>query len=351
MKTKHAAAGLSNPTIKDIANALGVSHSTVSRALNDQRHISKDMKRRVRQAASELGYIVNAGARTLRQANSTLIGLIAPDVMSELFAVMTKVLALRCARAGYQLVVNITEDDAAVELAHVKALRQSRALGVIIIPTPDMLPETAELLGPTCVVQFSRSHELLQAPSVSIDGVSGVSSAVHHLAEIGHRRIGFDSLSSDRSTGLGRMRGFMEGMAAHGLTVEPGLVRQGPGTAEFGRAMTAALLQRQDRPSAIVFGTADLTQGGVEALRKSSLAIPGDISVVGFGDPAWFRLLTPPLSTVGLTLGESAEAAISMLLRQIEAKEEGRPLDPQASLETEPYLILRGTTAPPAKTA
>jgi LacI family transcriptional regulator len=349
MRTKKATAGISNPTIKDIANALGVSHSTVSRALNDQRHISKDMKVRVRQAASELGYIVNAGARTLRQANSALVGLIAPDVMSELFAVMCKVLALRCARAGYQLAVSITEDDPAVELAHVKALRQARALGVVIIPTPHMLAETAELLKPTCVVQFSRHHERLTAPAVTIDGASGVAAAVHHLAELGHKRIGFVGLPSDRSTGVGRLRGFMEGMAQHGLPVEPALVRQGPGTTEFGRAMTAALLQQNPRPTAIILSTADLTQGGVEATRRTNLVIPKDLSVVGFGDPAWLRLLTPPLSTVGLTLGESSEAAISMLLRQIEAKEEGRPIEPQASLELEPYLILRSSTAPPPK--
>lgn len=349
MRTKKASAGISNPTIKDIANALGVSHSTVSRALNDQRHISRDMKDRVRQAASELGYIVNAGARTLRQANSSLIGLIAPDVMSELFAVMCKVLALRCARAGYQLAVSITEDDPVAELTHVKALRQARALGVIIIPTPHMLPETAALLRPACVVQFSRRHEKLDAPAVTIDGASGVAAAVHHLAELGHKRIGFVGLPSDRSTGVGRLSGFMTGMAEHGLSVDPGLVRQGPGTAEFGRAMTAALLQRDPRPTAIILSTADLTQGGVEAVRRESLIVPKDLSIIGFGDPAWLRLLTPPLSTVGLTLGESSEAAISMLLRQIEAKEEGVPLEPQVSLELEPYLILRGTTAPPPK--
>jgi LacI family transcriptional regulator len=349
MSTKKAAAELSNPTIKDIANALGVSHSTVSRALNDQRHISKSMKDRVRRTASELGYIVNAGARTLRQSNSNLIGLIAPDVMSELFAVMCKVLALRCARAGYQLVVSITEDDPAAELKHVQALRQARALGVVIIPTPNMLTETRDLLRPTCVVQFSRSHEQLAAPAVTIDGASGVAAAVHHLAELGHKRIGFVSLATDRSTGVGRMRGFMEGMAQHGLTVDHALVREGPGTAEFGRSMTAALLQRDPRPTAIVFGSADLTQGGVEALKRQNLVVPKDLSLIGFGDPAWLRLLTPPLSTVGLTLGESAEAAISMLLRQIEAVEEGRTVEPQASVELEPYLILRGTTAPPPR--
>jgi LacI family transcriptional regulator len=348
MKTKTPAAASSNPTIKDIATALGVSHSTVSRALNDQRHISSDMKRLVRETAAELGYVVNAGARTLRQANSNLIGLIAPDVMSELFAVMTRVLALRCARAGYQLVVSVTEDEPMQELRHVEALRQARALGVVIIPTPRMLKETANLLKPINVVQFSRSHELLDAPAVSIDGAHGVSAAVNHLAELGHKRIAYIGLYSDRSTGVSRLRGFTESMAARGLKVEPEFVRQGPGSAEYGRATVAALLQQTPRPTAVIFGSADLTQGGVEAVRRANLQIPKDISLIGFGDPAWFRLLTPPLSTVGLTLAESAEAAISLLLRQIEAREEGRPAEPQASIELEPYLILRGSAAPPA---
>jgi LacI family transcriptional regulator len=334
-------------TIKDIAAALGVSHSTVSRALNDHSHISADMKERVRRTAMELGYIAHAGARTLRQAHGRLIGMLAPNVMNQLFAVMIKVLAARCARAGYQLVLCVTEDDPEAELRHVEALRQSRATGLVIVPTSGVLSKTALLMAAMPVVQFSRSHPAIAAPSVAIDGARGISNAVRHLADLGHRRIAYVGLSTGLSTGAARAAGFTEAMAQRGRPVEPGLFHHGGGTIEYARSTTAALLRAKRPPTAIIYGSADLTEGGLESLRREDVAVPAHISIIGFGDPGWFKLMTPGLSTVGLSLSESAEAAISMLLRQIEARETGSPLEPQASLELEPFLILRETTAPP----
>jgi LacI family transcriptional regulator len=334
-------------TIKDIASALDVSHSTVSRALNDHCHISAKMKKRVRGKALELGYVVHAGARTLRQANARLIGIIVPDVMNQLFAVMIKVLAARCERAGYQLVLCVTEDDPEAELRHVETLRQGRATGLIIVPTSGVLAKTAMLMEAMPVVQFSRVHPAIAAPGVSIDGVQGVASAVRHLADLGHRRIAYVGLATAISTGQARAQGFSLAMTQRGLPIEPALFNHGHGSIEYGRATTTALLRAERPPTAIVYGSADLTQGGLEALKREHADVPGHVSIVGFGDPGWFKLITPGLSTVGLSLSESAEAAISLLLRQIQAREAGQVLETQASLELEPFLILRETTAPP----
>jgi len=347
-EARQAAQYASSPvTIKDIAIALGVSHSTVSRALNDHGHISDDMKERVRAAALELGYVVHAGARTLRQAHARLIGIIVPDVMNQLFAVMIKVLAARCDRAGYQLVLCVTEDDPETELRHVEALRQSRATGLIIVPTPSVLSKTAILMAAMPVVQFSRSHAAIVAPSVAIDGSQGVANAVRHLADLGHRRIAYIGLTTRISTGAARAKGFTTAMEQRGRAVEPVLFNHGPGTIEFGRATTTSLLRAERPPTAIIYGSADLTQGGLESLRHEKVGVPHFLSVVGFGDPGWFKLMTPGLSTVGLSLSESAEAAISILLRQIEAREKGQAPELKTSLELEPFLILRETTAPP----
>lgn len=334
-------------TIKDIAAALGVSHSTVSRALNDHSHISPEMKQRVRGCALELGYVVNAGARTLRQASSRLIGLVVPNVTSELFTVMIKVLAARCERAAYQLVLCVTEDDPEMELRHVEMLRQSRATGLVTVPSPFVLPETARLMSAMPTIQFSRSHPAIAAPSVAIDGAQGVAAAVRHLAGLGHRRIGYVGLAASLSTGEARARGFADALEAQGIPLLPDLFRHGPGTTEFGRATTMTLVRARTPPTALIYGSADLMLGGLEALRKSGLTVPRDLSIIGFGDPHWLRLFDPGISTIGLALSESAEAAISMLLRQIEAREKGAATGDEPSLELEPFLILRDSTAPP----
>jgi LacI family transcriptional regulator len=331
-----------NVTIKDVAEHLGVSHSTVSRALNDRRHISEEMKARVRQAAAELGYVVNAGARTLRSAESNLIGLIVPDVGSELFTAAAKALAARCFRAGYQLVLCVHEDDPEIELRHVEALRQARALGVVIIPTPGVLDQTAALLKATSVVQFSRYSPKIDAPSVTLDGAHGVATAVAHLASLGHRRIAYVGLPDDRSTGWDRLAGYRQGLERIGVAFDPGLVRLGATLLEYGRSAMASLLQLDPRPTAVVFGSADLTHGGVEACRRAGVRVPQDLSVVGYGDPAWFKLIGPGLTTVAVVTGEMAEAAILQLLRKIA----GGPDEAAASIALEPHLILRESTAP-----
>ncbi len=334
-------------TIKDIAARLGVSHSTVSRALNDHSHISDDMKKRVRRAAMDLGYVAHAGARTLRQAHARLIGILVPDVMNQLVAVMVKVLAARCARAGYQLVLGATEDDPEVEMRQVEALRQSRATGIIIVPTPGVLSKTALLLAGMPVVQFSRSHPAIVAPSVAVDGARGIINAVRHLADLGHKDIAYVGLSESLSTGRARAEGFTGAMAQRGLEISPANYHPGGGTIEYARSITAALLRGRSSPTAIIYASADLTEGGLEALRHEDVAVPGHVSIIGFGDPGWFKLMTPGLSTVGLALPESAEAAISLLLRQIAAREDGQAFDEPTALELEPFLILRETTAPP----
>lgn len=336
-------------TIKDIAEHLGVSHSTVSRALNDHRHISSEMKERVRRAAVELGYVVNASAQKLRNAQSKLIALIVPDVMAEMFTVIAKSLAAECFRSGYQLVLCVTDDDPASELRHVESLRSARATGVVIIPTPHMLEQTAALLDPVTTVQVSRRHPLLPATSVSVDGEQGIADAVRHLAQLGHRNIAYVGLLTDRSTGVERLAGFKRGLEENKLPFDAAWVRLGPTKQEYGRAAVMSLLKLPSRPTAIVFGTADATHGGIEALRQAKVSTPETMSIMGFGDPPWFKLQEKGISTVGVSLNEIADAAISALLRQIAARASGDALEPPSSIVLDPFLILRGTTAPPSR--
>jgi DNA-binding LacI/PurR family transcriptional regulator len=222
-------------------------------------------------------------------------------------------------------------------------------VGLVCVPTGRLLPATARLMEAMCVVQFSRNHPLVNASSVAIDGAHGVAAAVNHLADLGHQRIAYAGLVTEVSTGRMRDAGFRATMQARGLPVRAELCRHGPGTAEFGRAATSSMLRGPNAPTAIIYGSADLAQGGIEAVRRENVSIPRDLSIIGFGDPVWFRLMTPSLSTVGVSLAESADAAISMLLRQIAAEEAGAPQEAHTSLELEPFLILRQSTAPPPR--
>jgi DNA-binding LacI/PurR family transcriptional regulator len=184
---------------------------------------------------------------------------------------------------------------------------------------------------------------------VSIDGAKGVAAAVTHLAQLGHRRIAYVGLTPELSTGASRLAGYQQAMAASGAAVDPTLVRLGPGSPmnTFGRAATAGLLQLADPPTAIIFGTTEMTSGGYEAVRQAGTRLPQALSVVGWGDPPWFRHVDPTLTAVALSFDQAAEAAMSLLLRRIEDAEEGRTPEPPVALVFDPYLVVRETTAPP----
>ena len=124
-------------TIKDIAEKLGVSPSTVARALADNKHISRATKDRVTAAARELGYVANSAARVMRGESNALVGLTIPSIENDIDTRLARSVAETCRARSYQLVLSITEDDPEVEFNQVHALVSARAAGLIAIPDPE----------------------------------------------------------------------------------------------------------------------------------------------------------------------------------------------------------------------
>ena len=335
-------------TIKDIAAHLGVHYSAVSRALNDQQHTSDDLKRRVREAVRELGYVPHSAARMLHRRHSPHVGLVLPDLMNQVFAESANILAERCHAAGYQLVLAVSQRDPAIELQQVEAMREMRVAGVIIAPCGDSLPETEALLAEMRVVQLARRNPHLAIPTIATDDRGGAHQAMRHLLQLGHRRIGV--VGGDRTaTDDERYGGALDALAEAGVAPDPRLLVRGPLSSDFGRQAASQLLQAAPRPTALLATNSLLTQGMVDAAHRAQLKVPQDLSLVGFGDPAWFRLWGPGLTTVRLPIRELAEACALQLLRQIEEDDDPAvPAPFQMMLDT--TLVLRGSTgpAPPA---
>jgi LacI family transcriptional regulator len=334
-------------TIKDVAKHLGISHSTVSRALNDHPHISSKMKERVRRAAAELGYVANASARTLRQASNPLIGLVAPNAMDTLFSVVAQTVAARCEEVGYQFVLCLTRENPEQELRHVEKLRETRAAGIIIIPSIELMPETARLLDGLPAVQFARTHPAINAPAITVHADKGIGDAVRHLIALGHKRIGYIGMPPTRSTGVARFGAYAQALREHGLEEDAGLIHLGEATHNFGRAATSALLRAEPAATAIVYGTINMFEGGLEVLRANKIPIPERMSVTGFLDPPWYRFIDPAISTVTFSLSDRADAAISLLLQQIAQGPGGGLSRDRSQFEPDSHLIARGSTGRP----
>ena len=203
-------------TLKDIASELGLSVSTVARALADHQHISEQNKVRVRGAAARLGYVAHSAARAMRNGQSTLIGLIIPDVQNEFYGTLAKALAQCFDAAGFQLLLAITEDEPEFEERQVKGLSEARAAGIVFVPCPQPRKETLALLERGSWAQLIRRVENVDAPWFGIDEEAALFQAATHLLTLGHRRIAYVGGTTNLSTGRGRLRGFEQAFAAAG---------------------------------------------------------------------------------------------------------------------------------------
>ncbi|HEV2572060.1 MAG TPA: LacI family DNA-binding transcriptional regulator [Beijerinckiaceae bacterium] len=328
-------------TIKDIAVHLGIDHSTVSRALNDNPNISEETKHQVRQAALRLGYVANASARAMRYNHNALIGLAIPDIRNDFYSAVARALAERCNRAGFQMVLVNTDDHPEVEYRQVRALMEARVAGVLITPTPELLDTTAKLLAPVPTVQFVRQSPKLSGDIVRMDDTRAMREATEHLLAQGHKRIGYVGTRKDINVGQARLNGYLEAHAAAGLTVDERYLALVSPRQTFGSDSVARLLAVSPAPTALIIGSSELTIGGLGAIQAAGLTIPRELAVVGYGDPVWCRLLSPSLTAVQLPVDEMVEAAEALILDRIGGK---APAGADVR-SCRPTLVVRGSTA------
>jgi LacI family transcriptional regulator len=320
-------------TIVDIARALNVSHTTVSRALADSPKISAETKARVRNAVEQLGYVPSASARMMRGARSSLVGLIIPDIQNDFYATVAKGVADSLAARSLQL------------LRELRAILATRPAGIIVVPTASPRGETLALLENVETVQLVRVHSRLAAQAVVINDREGIHTATRHLLSYGHKRLAFIGGDASLSTGRNRLAGFEDALKEQGLT--PVAVALGAPRPEFARHAVTTMMSARNRPTGLILGSAELTLGALQALRALRLDWPRDVSVVGYHDPAWFELAVGGITTVRLPVQDIAATATSVLLsRALENHPKEDRAEHATNIEFTPTLVLRGSTAP-----
>ena len=339
-------------TIKHIADELGVSPSTVARALADHPHIREETKARVRAAAQRLGYVAHAAAKLMRGGRSTMIGLVIPDVRNDFYATVAQAISESCVGRGYQLMLSITGDDPERELAQVRSLASARAAGVILVPSAVPHRDTIALLSRIPHVQLIRGCTALSAPWFAIDDRAAIRIAVERLLASGHRRIGY--IGGDLALGTSRERraGYDDALARAGIVVDPSLCRHGPGDIAFGRSAAGQLLAQRPRPTGLVTGASLITLGMLDTLASSRIVVPGSLSVVGFNDGPALAWWGPGITSIGLPVREIAMACAGRLLRDLDQPATSGAVTTRAVAERVvfvPSLIERGSVAPPPR--
>jgi DNA-binding LacI/PurR family transcriptional regulator len=331
-------------TLLDVARRSGVSYQTVSRVINHQPNVSKETRARVLEAIAELNYRPNRAAQSLAGTRSRTLLMVTYGLSHYGPAQMVVNIEQACRTAGYDLIfTNIDETRHESLPESMDAVRRWDIAGALMIaPIEPMRPE--ELLtswGSTPLVLIGIQPGI-KVPSVVVDQAQGTRAVTQHLIDLGHRQICEISGPLHWFDAQMRHEAWKQTLLDGGL--RPGSSIEGYWTAESGYKAVQWLIQRGERFTALVVGNDQMAIGAVYALREHGLRIPEDVSVVGFDDIPEAAYLWPPLTTVHQDFDQLGRSGIDYLIQCIE-----NTLEPADQLIIQPQLIVRGSTAMPAK--
>lgn len=332
-------------TIKDVARAVGVHPSTVSRALDPTRRdrLGEPVVRRVLEAAERLGYRPDVAAASLRSGKSKLIGIVVPDIANPVFSPIISGLERALSARGYALIVADQRPDHMGGNDLIQTLIARRVDGLVLASAAlkDNAVERC-LQAQVPVVLVNRSEAQARVPSVVSDDMAGITLAVDHLIASGHRRIVHVAGPQSLSTGLLRRRGFVAAMRAAGLDPDEDDIEEASAfTREAGLPAARCLLARRPDATAVVAANDLLALGVYEALREQGRRCPEDVSVIGHNDMPLVDLVNPPLSTIRISHHEMGERTGELLLDLIAGTHQG-----MLQIVTSPVLVARGSTRP-----
>lgn len=332
---------MSGPTIYDVARAAGVATSTVSRAFSSPTRVSATTRERVRAVAAELGYQPNPHARALLSGRHQTIAMVVSDIANPHYFDLIRGAEMRARASQYTLVLVNAEESPRVEYDQIQRLVP--AVDGFVLAASRLPDENLrQVAGQRPVVLMNR--ELSGLASVVLDHHRGCHQIVDHLASLGHR--GLLYLAGPRNSWMAATRWSALATAADELGIEAR--RIGPFTPKASQGGAAADAATHAGATAIVAHNDLLAIGVIQRLAHRSLAVPDDVSVVGFDDIFAAEMCTPGLTTLGGAHVDVGRAAVDLLLDMLGGPDRSARQPVQLALPTE--LVLRSSTGVAAST-
>jgi LacI family transcriptional regulator len=327
-----------------VAKEARVSIATVSRVVNGDGGVSKELERRVLKAVKKLRYHPSSAAQSLAKQRSMLVGIVVPLLEHPYYSRMASVIERRLFDCGYRALICNTEEDETRENAYIEMLLRQRVEGIIIDSSTRDARSLMELQeNQIPIVLFDRMISDVPCNQVFCDNSQGGFSGIQHLVELGHRRIGVIAAPSYPETLQRRIRGTQEALAHFGIDDDPSLLVVGD-TQLFDMGYEAGLqLLRLSTPPTAIFALTDVTAIGViHAAAQMQLSIPGDLSIMGYDDLPFASYTVPQLTTIAQPLDAMGAKAVDILLQQM-----GKPDQEPVKSVLPTKIIIRGSTAPP----
>ncbi|MGD8427158.1 MAG: LacI family DNA-binding transcriptional regulator [Balneolaceae bacterium] len=314
----------SQVTLKDIAEALGVSAMTVSRALNNRSNVDEKTKQKVLEKAQSMGYTPNLVAKSLVSSKTYTIGVVIPEITHAFFPEVVRGIEEIANNSEYQLLLTNANEQFDREKKAIQTLRSKRVDGILISSSLTVSDYSfyKEIFknGPK-IVFFDRCIENIGASCVSVNDRSSSMQVTEHLIkEHNYKKIAYLSGPQDISIGRDRLQGFLDAMRKNSLPIEEDLITQAGFQEKAGYEAMKKLLEpvAKEHPRAVVCVNDPCAIGAIEAIKEKGFSIPDDIAIVGFTDDIRAPLLEVPLTTVHQPAYEVGKRAAQKLIQTIE---------------------------------
>lgn len=307
-------------SLKEMAEQLGVSIATVSRALRNSHEVGEEMKTRVQELAKKLNYRPNPFAQSLRQQKPKVIGVVVPNLVTHYYAAVLDGIEDYATKAGYAVVAANSHEDHIREEKAIDNFVGMYVEGIIACLAQDTVDyshftEINEMGIP--LVFFARTCLPEIFSSVVSNGEEAAFQATRHLIETGSKRIAFIGGPTHLDMVKRRKHGYLEALRENNISIDRSIVINGDIDYESARNATLQLLQRDDRPDAILAFNDIITYAAFDAIKTLRLEIPKDVAIIGFTEAESSAFVTPKLSVIMDQAHLTGERACELLLRNI----------------------------------
>jgi LacI family transcriptional regulator, galactose operon repressor len=338
---------MKRPSLKDIAELVGASTSTVSFVLNGkgkQMRISDALATRIKEIAKKEGYHPNQVAVSLRTGQSKVIGLIVESIGGHFFGALAKIIEAEAEQHGYRIIYCSTENDPEKGRDMIRMLSNSQVDGYLITPVQGMQKDIADLLKhKTPVVLLDGYFPDVQSPYVLVDNVAGITEGMNHLISKGYKKIAFVTVEIDLIQIRQREEAYLQTLKKKKFSVDKNLIFR----LEYNYDKSAAIGRLSDfiklHPDldAIFFATNYLGITGLQSINRLKLRVPQDIAMICFDDHDIFSLYHPGIDSIQQPVEEIAKTAIRLLLKQLN-KDKGKV--ESSHVEIKGTFVKRGST-------
>ena len=334
-------------TIKDIAKALGLSTSTISRALRGSHEISPETKKLVMEYAEQYNYRPNPIALSLKERRSRSIGVVVCEIANNFFSQAINGIESIAYNRGYHVIISQSHESYEREVVNVEHLSSRSVDGLLVsLSTETVNVEHFKKLHEKGlpIVFFDRVTEEIDTHKVVVDNYKGAYDAIQHLLKAGYKRIAHMASSAHISITKERLRGYDAALQDNKIPINEAYIKYcnhgGMIQSELENAVKE-LMQMSDRPDAIFCAGDRLTTGVMTALKKLGIRIPTDLALIGFTNSTMVELIEPSLSAVKQPAFEMGQSAIELLIKLIESK---RPVTEFENVVLQTEIFIRNST-------